>query len=118
MRLCIYCIYIYTCTPGKPKTPLLIHNFHEIPTLICLKDPVPSTRSPWVMERRDAHFGVNEEFYAEFHWVWPPPRMPVTTRFIIYIIFVVGDPYKSSFGTVTGRGNTQVMHVTPWRING
>ena len=32
--------------------------------------------------------------------VWPPHRMPVTTRIIT---FLVGDPYKSSFTTVTVR---------------
>ena len=35
-------------------------------------------------------------------WVVPPPRMPVTTRIIT---FLVGDPYKPSFATVTGRGD-------------
>ena len=34
-------------------------------------------------------------------WVWPPPRMPVSTR---SITFLVGDSYKPSFPTVTGRG--------------
>ena len=34
-------------------------------------------------------------------WVWPPHRMPVTTRIIT---FLVGDPYKPSFTTVTVRG--------------
>ncbi len=33
-------------------------------------------------------------------WVWPPPRMPVTTRIIT---FLVGNPHKPSFPTVTGR---------------
>ncbi len=33
--------------------------------------------------------------------MWPPPRMPVTSRIIR---FLVGDPYKPSFSTVTGRG--------------
>ena len=33
-------------------------------------------------------------------WVVPPPRMPVTTRIITSL---VGDPYKPSFATVTGR---------------
>ena len=35
-------------------------------------------------------------------WVVPPPRMPVTTRIIT---FLVGDRYKPSFATVTGRGD-------------
>ena len=35
-------------------------------------------------------------------WVVPPPRIPVTTR---TITFLVGDPYKPSFATVTGRGD-------------
>ena len=35
-------------------------------------------------------------------WVVPPPRMPVTTR---TITFLVGDPYKLSFATVTGKGD-------------
>ena len=39
-------------------------------------------------------------------WVVPPPRIPVTTRIIT---FLVGDPYKPSFATVTGRGTTQVI---------
>ena len=35
-------------------------------------------------------------------WVVPLPRMPVTTRIIT---FLVGNPYKPSFATVTGRGD-------------
>ena len=35
------------------------------------------------------------------HWVVPLPRMPVITRIIV---FLVGDPYKPSFATVTGGG--------------
>ena len=34
-------------------------------------------------------------------WVWPPPRIPVTTRIIT---FLIGNRYKPSFATVTGRG--------------
>ena len=34
-------------------------------------------------------------------WVWPPPRIPVTTRIVT---FLAGDSYKPSFATVTGRG--------------
>ncbi len=37
-------------------------------------------------------------------WKIPLPRIPVTTRIII---FLVGDPYKPSFASVTGRGTTQ-----------
>ena len=33
--------------------------------------------------------------------------MPVTTRIVIN--FVVGDPYKSSFATVTGMGGTNLF---------
>ena len=33
------------------------------------------------------------------NWIYPPPRMPVTTRIIT---FFVGNPYKTSFVTVTG----------------
>ena len=39
---------------------------------------------------------------SDSRWVVPPPRMPVTTRIIT---FLVGDPYKPSFATVTGRGD-------------
>ena len=35
-------------------------------------------------------------------WVAPLPRIPDTTRMII---FLVRDPYKPSFATVTGRGD-------------
>ena len=34
-------------------------------------------------------------------WNYPPPRMPVTTRIIT---FLIGNPYKPSFVTVTGWG--------------
>ena len=37
-------------------------------------------------------------------WNYPPPRMPVTTRIIP---FLVGNPYKPSFVTVTGWGVDQ-----------
>jgi len=38
-------------------------------------------------------------------WVWPPPRIPVTTRIIT---FVVGDPYAFSFATgMLGGGHTR-----------
>ena len=41
--------------------------------------------------------------YKHIHigWNYPPPRMPVTTRIIT---FLVGNPYKPSFVTVTGWG--------------
>ena len=41
-------------------------------------------------------------------WVVPPPRMPVTTRIIT---FLVGDSYKPSFATVTGRGGQRVIYT-------
>ena len=34
-------------------------------------------------------------------WMWPPHRIPVTTRIIT---FLIGNPYKPAFTTVTGRG--------------
>ena len=42
-------------------------------------------------------------------WKIPLPRIPVTTRIII---FLVGDPYKPSFASVTGRGTTQDLFVS------
>ena len=39
--------------------------------------------------------------YIYIYWVWPPHRMPVTTKIII---FLIGNPYKPSFTTVTVRG--------------
>ena len=59
----------------------------------------------------------NTPLTASLPWVVPPPRMPVTTRIIT---FLVGDPYKPSFATVTGRGDNpkftpenNVMFVAP-----
>ena len=46
-------------------------------------------------------------------WVVPLPRIPVTTRIIT---FLVGDPYKHSFATVTGRGDNPTDNTSPtWR---
>ncbi len=39
---------------------------------------------------------------AVVDWVVHPPRIPVTTRIIT---FLVGNPYKPSFVTATGRGD-------------
>ena len=44
----------------------------------------------------------------DLHWVVPPPRMPVTTRIVM---FLVGDPYKPSFPLLLGGGTTQDLHV-------
>ncbi len=49
-------------------------------------------------------------------WNYPPPRMPVTTRFFP---FLVGNPYKPSFVTVTGWGvdrrkKTWLLATVPW----
>ncbi len=41
-------------------------------------------------------------------WNYPPPRMPVTTRIIP---FLVGNPYKPPFVTVTGRGVDQRSRI-------
>ena len=41
-------------------------------------------------------------FLNGIFWVVPLPRMLVTTRIII---FLVGNPYKPFFATVTGRGD-------------
>ena len=41
---------------------------------------------------------------CDIFWIYPPPRMPVTTRIIP---FLVGNPYKPSFVTVTGCGVDQ-----------
>ncbi len=42
------------------------------------------------------------QFFSRIPWVVPPHRMPVNTK---SIIFLVGNPYKPSFVTVTGRGD-------------
>ena len=49
------------------------------------------------------------------YWVVPPPRMPVTTRMIT---FLVGDPYKPSFATVTGRGEQPKVYnlMSPLKV--
>ena len=44
-------------------------------------------------------------------WVVPPPRIPVTTR---NITFLVGDPYKLSFPLLLGGGTTQVILYYNW----
>ncbi len=44
-------------------------------------------------------------------WVVPLPRIPVTTRINI---FLVGDPYKPSFATVTGRGGQSKIDILTW----
>ncbi len=54
----------------------------------------PKNRQMWLCEFDTKNMGIP--------WVVPPPRMPVTTRIIT---FVVGNPYKPSFATVTGRGD-------------
>ena len=56
-------------------------------------------------------YAVNRPMY----WVWPPHRMPVTTRIITYL---VGDSYKPSFATVIGRGphSTYVVYVGWWNM--
>ena len=41
-------------------------------------------------------------FTKRIVWVWPPHRIPVTTKIII--TFFIGNPYKPSFTTVTVRG--------------
>ena len=41
-------------------------------------------------------------FTKRIVWVWPPHRIPVTTK--ILITFFIGNPYKPSFTTVTVRG--------------
>ena len=47
--------------------------------------------------------GVKDHVYNySIGWVVPPPRMPVTTRIVM---FFVAHPYKDSFATVTGRGD-------------
>ena len=44
------------------------------------------------------------------YWIYPPPRMPVTTRIIP---FLVGNPYKPSFVTVTGWGvDRNYIHIS------
>ena len=51
----------------------------------------------------------------DIHWNYPPPRMPVTTRIIP---FLVVNPYKLSFATVTGWGGRPKIYrdsrVSPW----
>ena len=44
------------------------------------------------------------------NWVIPLPRIPVTTRIIS---FVVGNPYKPSFATVTGKGDNPRYELFP-----
>ena len=50
---------------------------------------------------RDTCFSNADPWEFCIFWVWPPARMPVTTR---TITFLVGNPYKPLFTTVTGRG--------------
>ena len=45
-------------------------------------------------------------------WMWPPPRIPVTTRIIT---FLVGNPYKPSFTTFTVRG-PHPKHMAIWFV--
>ena len=56
--------------------------------------------------------------FAPYLWLSPHP-VTVTTRIIIVL---VGDPYKPSFATVTGRGDnpnhTQMNSKTPSILNG
>ena len=64
---------------------------------------VPWMRSfVWAMAFWRATVTKQNWCYIIISWVVPPPRIPVTTRIII---FLVGDPYKPSFATVTGRGD-------------
>ena len=41
-------------------------------------------------------------------WNYPPPRIPVTTRIIP---FLVGNPYKPSFVTITGWGGRPKIYL-------
>ena len=70
--------------PGKPPT--------KIPPIGSLHSMISSLSS---------HLFLGGGFLA-IPWVVPPPRIPVTTRIIT---FLVGDPYKPSFATVSGRGD-------------
>ena len=48
------------------------------------------------------------------YWVWPLPRIPVTTRIIT---FLVGNPYKPLLATgILGRGHTQDTYFVLVRI--
>ena len=48
-------------------------------------------------------FGNEDQIiFLVIFWVIPLPRIPVTTRIIP---FLVGNPYKPSFATVTGKGD-------------
>ncbi len=44
---------------------------------------------------------IAADFLWSVNWVWPPHRIPVTTKIITCLI---GNPYKPSFTTVTVRG--------------
>ncbi len=93
----------------KRLHPFLTEVRREIgPSCLCLFDlcAVANTScKPSVVSWRSLCWKV----MSMLHWVVPPPRMPVTTR---TITFLVGDPYKPSFATVTGRGDNPIYTNT------
>ncbi len=49
------------------------------------------------LSQKSVHIGL-----TSIHWVWCPPKMPVTTRIIAFSIW--GSRTKPSYTFVTGRG--------------
>ena len=97
--VCIY-IYIYVCTLVIPKIiHLFISPLHLNPSPMAGPHQHPRSLAGLHVDAKSAPF-----FYGALgmSWVVPLPRMPVTTRIVM---FLVGDPYKPSFATVTGRGD-------------
>ena len=76
----------------------------EIATWNNMETRSPPTRNRGVSSFQPAKIdfclGSMFQQVTNIPWVWPPPRMPVTTRIIT---FLVGNPHKPSFPTVTGR---------------
>ena len=56
----------------------------------------------------DGYNGIMVYIIISYIGYGPPPRIPVTTRIIT---FLVGDPYKPSFATVTGREDNPKYHI-------
>ena len=90
------------------------------------EDPTPTTqqRMAWARRGNSVSLEMTSCFSRRFFqknlaahdvstipWVVPPTRIPVTTRIIT---FLVGNPYKASFATITGRGdnpnNTTILY--------
>ncbi len=90
-------------TPGEKKT-----------SEASSKDPTSRPAAPQKSMSRiqllpDKGFGI-ASLIVFIAWMWPPPS---NSHHQDYETFLVGDPYKPSFATVTGGGHIQIIADQP-----